>query len=313
MLRAARARARDEWKRRAASREKWKPREAAMEAVPVTALRHAGGTWLDVLTHENFKTQLWKARPFQPVWLRQGAMEAAKARETSKAGVRINPFVHLRHAGASRWTALMHEKSRAYYWASAAWLYVATVVERPLTTALISSVSKCVLSDAAVQIAIEGREELDWKRVASFFVLGVTYVGGFQFFLYNQVLKPLNDKWRPLYGVSKSTGIIVLFDQALIQPFVYLPTFLAIRAVSEGSSWVNLPATVVDRWRKTGPETIAALWMVWVPAQIINFAIIPKHLTIPWMNAVGVLWNGVLSFMYGSSHDDGDEKEKVEG
>ena len=37
-------------------------RRAAGEAVPVTAC-DAGGSWLDVLTHPEFKTQLWKARP----------------------------------------------------------------------------------------------------------------------------------------------------------------------------------------------------------------------------------------------------------
>ena len=41
-----------------------------------------------------------------------------------------------------------------------------------------------------------------------------------------------------------------------------------------------------------------------VPAQVINFAVIPKHLTIPWMNANGLMWNGVLSYMHGRHRED---------
>ena len=48
---------------------------------------------------------------------------------------------------------------------------------------------------------------------------------------------------------------------------------------------------VFAKWEKTAFDTVSALWRV-VPAQVINFAVIPKHLTIPWMNAIGLMWNG---------------------
>jgi hypothetical protein len=288
--------------------KKW--RQAAEGAVPVTALRHAGGSWLDVLTHPEFKTQLWNARPFQPVWLRQGAMDAAERAGQSGAESIINPAVFLRHAGASRLETMMHEKVRQYYWAQIVATYVSTVVERPFFTAMFSSVAKCVSSDIFVQVALEHRSvfDLDWNRVASFFILGVTYVGAFQYRLYNHVLKPLNDAWRPKYGLALSTGGVVFIDQAFFQPFVYLPTFLGIRIMSEGGTKiVDLPGSVVSKWIETGPDTMKALWLVWVPAQAINFAVIPKHLTIPWMNAIGLVWNGVLSFMHGSIESEKEE------
>ena len=118
--------------------------------------------------------------------------------------------------------------------------------------------------------------ELDWNRVASFFVLGVTYVGAFQYRLYNHWLKPLNDVWRPKYGLALSTGAVVAIDQAFVQPFLYLPTFLGIRVVSEGGTrLLDLPSEIFAKWKQTGPETMTALWLVWVPAQAINFAVIP--------------------------------------
>lgn len=74
-----------------------------------------------------------------------------------------------------------------------------------------------------------------------------------------------------------------------------------------GTKIVDLPGSVVSKWIETGPDTMKALWLVWVPAQAINFAVIPKHLTIPWMNAIGLAWNGVLSFMHGSIESEKEE------
>ena len=290
-----------------AARRAWATLKRWRREAPVTpsaALRHAGGSWLDVLTHPEFKTQLGKtlARPFQPVWLRQGAIDAAEARAKAKARDVIDPFGSLRHAGASRFAALTHEKVREYYWARVVAAYVRTVVRHPFSTAMFSSVTKCVSSDIFVQMVLEEKSffELDWNRVASFFVLGVTYVGAFQYRLYNHWLKPLNDVWRPKYGLALSTGAVVAIDQAFVQPFLYLPTFLGIRVVSEGGTrLLDLPSEIFAKWKQTGPETMTALWLVWVPAQAINFAVVPKHLTIPWMNAIGIAWNGVLSWMTG--------------
>lgn len=279
------------------------------------------GSWLDALTRstpdpkkssrlgsgsglKKHGASVTEEVPFQPVWLRQGAMDAAERAGARGSYTTFNPAVFLRHAGASRLETMMHEKVRAYYWGRVVSAYVNTVVKRPFFTALCSSVTKCVSSDMFVQIVLEHKSpwDLDWNRVASFFILGVTYVGAFQYRLYNHILKPLNDAWRPRYGLALSTGSVVFIDQAFVQPFVYLPTFLAIKIVSEGGArLVDLPASVFTKWVETAPETMKALWLVWIPAQAINFVVIPKHLTIPWMNAIGLVWNGVLSFMHGTA------------
>ena len=78
-----------------------------------------------------------------------------------------------------------------------------------------------------------------------------------------------------------------------------------------GCRIVDLPREVFAMWEKTAFDTLSALWCVWVPAQVINFAIIPKHLTIPWMNAIGLMWNGVLSFMHGRY--EREDKKMVAG
>lgn len=274
----------------------------------VRRAREAGKSWVDALLDgatmraRRRRAETLTRAPFQPVWLRQGAMDAA--REAERAAARVDPRRALRHAGASRMGALMHAKTREWYGRRVRAVYRRIVVKQPFATAMFSSVSKCVASDVFVQIVVEERSanDLDWNRVLSFFVLGVTYVGAFQYRLYNYWLKPLNDAWRPKYGLALSTGVVVMVDQVFVQPFLYLPTFLCIKIVSEGATrLVDVPREAFGRWIETGPDTMSALWAVWVPAQAINFAFVPKHLTIPWMNLVGTMWNGVLSYMYGAA------------
>jgi hypothetical protein len=46
--------------------------------------------------------------------------------------------------------------------------------------------------------------------------------------------------------------------------------------------------------------TMTAMWAYWMPAQAINFWIVPRHLTIPFMNLLGFGWNAIMSAMNGS-------------
>lgn len=37
-----------------------------------------------------------------------------------------------------------------------------------------------------------------------------------------------------------------------------------------------------DRYRRDLWENCLALWKIWVPAQLVNFAVVPRHLRIPY-------------------------------
>ena len=106
-------------------------------------------------------------------------MDAAAAREARKRGKRdvVNPMLSLRHAGVSRLGALMHEKVREYYWARAA-----AHARRRRATLRDGDVfvGDQVCDFGCVRTNRDGGEErvrVGLNRVASFFILGVTYVG----------------------------------------------------------------------------------------------------------------------------------------
>ena len=123
--------------------------------MPVTALRHAGGSWLDVLTHPEFKTQPGRRDRFNRCLEARSDGRGGGARGEKRGKRDVNPMLSLRHAGVSRLGALMHEKVRERARARGGSSASASANERPFVTAMFSSVTKCVISDAFVQIVME--------------------------------------------------------------------------------------------------------------------------------------------------------------
>jgi len=58
-------------------------------------------------------------------------------------------------------------------------------------------------------------------------------------------------------------------------------------------------ARVLSDYRENMKEDLLALWKIWVPATLFNFAFMPMHLRIPFVAGVSLLWTCVLSAMRG--------------
>lgn len=58
-------------------------------------------------------------------------------------------------------------------------------------------------------------------------------------------------------------------------------------------------SSAVEKYKSEIWESVQALWKVWVPAQMINFAFVPRHLRIPYVAAVSFGWTVILSVMQG--------------
>ncbi len=57
------------------------------------------------------------------------------------------------------------------------------------------------------------------------------------------------------------------------------------------------PLPAVEKYRGEIWDSLKALWSVWVPAQLINFAFVPRHLRVPYVAAVSFGWTVILSVM----------------
>ena len=73
----------------------------------------------------------------------------------------------------------------------------------------------------------------------------------------------------PGTGVT-AVGQRLLLDQACFAP-IFIPSFMATLLMLEGSA--QPIAAAQEQWW----PAIVANWKLWVPAQIVNFAIVPPH------------------------------------
>lgn len=55
----------------------------------------------------------------------------------------------------------------------------------------------------------------------------------------------------------------------------------------------------VDKYQNEVWDSVQTLWKIWIPAQLVNFAFVPRHLRVPYVAGVSFLWTVVLSVMQG--------------
>ena len=169
------------------------------------------------------------------------------------------------------------------------------------------SCAKTSFSDWLVQTYIERRERIDWKRNMTFASFGMVYLGGVQYALYvplfgrlfpnaaSYAAKPLTAKLADAAG-TRSMVAQVLLDQFVHHPFLYFPCFYSLKEVVNGGQILD----GLRKYAKNSKEDLVALWKLWVPSTIINFAFMPMHLRIPWVATTSLFWTCILSYMRGS-------------
>ena len=173
--------------------------------------------------------------------------------------------------------------------------YNNTAKAHPLATGIWTSGLKTSAADLFAQKVIEGKKEIDWTRHAVFCTFGFAYLGGLQYWLYNvkftQWCGPITAK----FGHKASAPIKTFIDQAIHHPFLYFPTFYAIKAKVSGQPM----SYAVNKYKSEIWESVKTLWSVWVPLQLINFAFVPRHMRVPYVAGVSFGWTMILSVMQG--------------
>jgi hypothetical protein len=170
-----------------------------------------------------------------------------------------------------------------------------TAKAHPFATGVISTGVKTAAADVFAQKVIERRENFDWTRHAVFCTFGFAYLGAFQYYLYNIKFSQWCGPLTARFGHKFTSPIKVAIDQGLHHPFLYFPVFFSMKAVVSGKPL----SSAVHKYRTEIWDSVKALWSVWVPAQLINFAFVPRHLRLPYVAAVSFGWTVILSVMQG--------------
>jgi predicted amino acid-binding ACT domain protein len=186
----------------------------------------------------------------------------------------------------------------------------------PLAFGVVLSGFKTSFSDLLVQKVIERKEKVDWKRNAAFAAFGFVYLGGVQYYIYVPFFsrlfpgaaafaaKSIRDKVKDVRGMFNVSAQVFL-DQCIHHPLMYFPAFYCTKelVMKEKPDLLR----VLQEYKVNFKEDMVALWKVWVPSTLINFAFMPMHLRIPFVAATSLLWTCILSSMRGGDVAHGQD------
>ena len=104
--------------------------------------------------------------------------------------------------------------------------------------------------------------------------------------------------------LQDGTGIRALLaqvglDQFVHHPLMYFPVFYMIKDFVTSDS--PDPSRAVGSYIGNMQEDLIALWKIWVPSTLVNFAIMPMWGRIPWVASTSLIWTCILSAMRGGS------------
>ena len=177
--------------------------------------------------------------------------------------------------------------------------YDSAYKKHPFTAAGSTMAIKAGLCDFIAQKLSNPSCDLDYFRAAKFSFFCISYVGCFQHMVFN-ILYP-----RLFPGSGWKTALKkTLFDNFVHSPFVYLPAYYSYKGLIElqydsgnvtGSGVSAAVASGLQEYREKGLSVLYSCWGLWIPAQLINFAIIPPNFRILYNAAVGCLWEVYLS------------------
>jgi hypothetical protein len=170
--------------------------------------------------------------------------------------------------------------------------------KNPLLVSLVGNTVKTAAADVFTQKYIEKKQELDMKRLAVFTTFGLTYLGGWQHFLFNNLFVRCEKimtiaKYKPL----TQSAVLTFIDLGIHTPFMYYPSFYTIKSFLENKT---VDETVAN-YKKNINDDLIAMWKIWLPAQMINFLYVPLHMRMPFIASVSFGWTVILSMMRGGS------------
>ncbi|KIJ12458.1 hypothetical protein PAXINDRAFT_171247 [Paxillus involutus ATCC 200175] len=163
--------------------------------------------------------------------------------------------------------------------------YNAALIRRPILAQSATAAFLFGAGDIIAQQAIERQgKNHDFMRTAR-----ITFYGGAFF-------GPALTKWYQLLNrikfASPTKGVIyrVWLDQAVLTP-VAVGFFFGTMSILEGKGISGAKERISENYQ----STLIRNWTVFIPTQIINFAIVPPHLRFVVVSVVSLFWNTYLS------------------
>ena len=96
----------------------------------------------------------------------------------------------------------------------------------------------------------------------------------------------------------------VCFDVFVHLPFMYFPTFYAVKEFVQGTSWspVDWVRDGCTKYYHNFSKDFRAMFQLWAPADVVLFSL-PMWLRMPGRHVVSFGWTAYLSFLRGGAQN----------
>eukprot|EP01043_Picozoa_sp_COSAG02_P057697 COSAG02_NODE_7050_length_3209_cov_4.365595_2_plen_284_part_00 len=131
------------------------------------------------------------------------------------------------------------------------------------------------------------------------------------FALHGLVLAPLGHVWYAVLekltgGAGGASGLVL---RLVLDRLIYDPLQLFATIVILGKSIGPSPATVLSALANPSASTVfwvslVANWRVWLPSQLLNYALVPPHMRVLFGNGVSIVWNCAMALRFATGLTD---------
>lgn len=164
--------------------------------------------------------------------------------------------------------------------------YRSSLKRQPLLTKSLTSLTGFAIGDVIAQMAQPGKHKYDVARTVRLAAFG-GLVGGPMAHGWFQVLDkgilPSNPK-HPVAVVSK-----MVLDQVLMAPVGTCIFYMSLATMS------GVPMKGICDVREKLVPTLVTSYKLWPAAHLVNFAMVPPHMRVLYINVVSVVWAVMLS------------------
>lgn len=175
-------------------------------------------------------------------------------------------------------------------------MYGEALESKPLLTKGLTSAAMVGVGDAVCQLTLETDTQFNAKRLGIMTFLGGALIAPVLHVWYNSlggIIAKLfpnpTGKFAAAGGLQGLATRLVL-DQAVFAP-CFIGVFMSSVLVLEARPEQISGALSKDWW-----PALQMNWTIWVPAQVLNFALVPLKFQVLFANVVSLVWNTYLSW-----------------
>ena len=171
--------------------------------------------------------------------------------------------------------------------------YSDVYLTHPYRTSFVTCLLKGAAADGLAQMYIERKEHLSVRRNALFAAWSAAYCGCAQHYIFNIA-------FSRAFGTATSASVALqkaAADSFIATPLLGIPIYYACKPMIEGTGLS--PVVGLREYAAGFAEFYFKPAMVWIPAHLLTFSVIPPTMRIAWTATVSVGW---LSFVSLTSH-----------